>query len=164
MKLKKELKPAIGLFAIILGVFVFAIVYITSGKNFNTTHNLAIPQTVGADGRYVAGAPESYTLEISTSMAWKHGHGKTFRVIAIFLLAAAGIFIFLVAIDKVMLKGAGSNVILYGLMLAAAACMFAAYSSGAANNKVTITPQEYEQVKDDEEKIEQLFLDKGLLR
>lgn len=118
-----------------------------------------VPQVVFPDGRYQAGSAAKVIVNPSPAIVWEIT-GKTSKAWRI----AAFIVIGLVA---VYLGLCGAGVISYkhgpffaGLSVAAG-CWIGAYSSAFENNAKTLTPQEYEAVKDN---LKSLWTPENLIR
>jgi hypothetical protein len=162
-KKKNPLKPAIIAFCSVAALLVIIFVGISSSNSFKETHNDAIPQTVGADGRYQAGSAEFTRIEISPALALELSD-HTWMWVGGILLGLLGIFILLVSTNVVTFDGPAPSRISFALLGAILLCFFAAYSSAFANNDIELTPDQYNIVKGDKAKIEQLFRDKELVR
>src|SRR6185295_2226722 len=98
-KIKFNWKPAAFLYGAILLAFIFCIAHIKHKKDFKVVHFARVDQTVGADGRYVAGSPEVYQVQISPALCWKLSkHGTGFwRAAGWVVILLIGVFIVLMA-------------------------------------------------------------------
>jgi hypothetical protein len=165
-KNKFEWKTAGIVVLILAAIFIGAASYIKSNNNYKVVHFKEVKSEVGPDGRAAVGAPESYKIEVSPASIWnktKSNTGKYKAVAWVFLIVAAA-FITIQKMDTFDLGRSGSNLITYSLMVIALSFFIAAYSSAFANNYVEMSKAEYDQVKDDPAKIEQLFKDREYIR
>jgi hypothetical protein len=170
MKNKSKVNFKTGLIAIaVMLAIVFIVKFsLKSDKHFRITHNTEVLQTPTPNGGYVAGSPESYTIEASGAVAAKlvEKNNAIWVYIGFALLALAVIWIVVVTNDIITIgenSTAGNNVmgVLVGLALP---CFIAAYSSAYVSNAKTITPQEYNAIKDSPDEIANLFLGKDYIR
>ena len=163
MKLFKQLLPAIATYILIVLFFTIATGHIKNNNEFKVRHSDAVAQTVDAEGRYVAGSPEIYHVDISPALTWKLSKGftKTGRTIGVILLVVlAGLFI-VRGLDLVEFPGATFNYAIWIVMVAAAACLYGAYSSAYANNFVEVSAETFSKYKDS---LQELFTNRALIR
>jgi uncharacterized membrane protein YwzB len=163
-KNKFNLKAALLFLAVAVAIIATVSFGLKGSNHFNVIHNGLVLQTVGADGRSPVGGAESYTIQPSSATVLKmikKNNAVWIALAWVFVLIAAG-WVFIVTNDIVVFgeNSTGANNVFGILLLAAMACFLAAYSSGLVSNDKTITPQEYEQIKGDNDKLQELFLDK----
>ena len=163
-----KLKPILIVFAVVAVAIVGLTIGITQSKSFKVTHHPEVKQEVTKDGRYTAGSPEIYKVNISKSLAWRLTKKNTavWLFLGIGLLIAAGLFIAAVDIGYINFK-AGDNsgsYIAFAMICAGFACYLAAYSSAFANNFKELTPEEYNAVRDNQKAMEDLFRQTDYIR
>lgn len=160
-ELKNYKKAVLAFFALVL-VFIFVHLYIKSNTNFHVVHFQEVEQKVDEDGKYTAGSPEVYHVEISPSLCWelsKNGTGA-WRFFAWLLIAVAAIYISLAASNKIH----GNNLHVFVILALSLGCYIGAYSSAFSNNYVEVSKEKYEQIKDNKSELKQLFLDRDLIK
>lgn len=161
-KQNTELKAAIATWAAMMLFVVFALIYIKSGKEHPVKHYPAVESVVGEDGRAAVGSAEYYEVFISRSLNWELGKGKEWRWFgAIGLLAVGGIFV-AQALGYVHFEKF-TRVVWVGLAVSLGG-LIGAYSSSLEANKVKMTPQEYNRVKDNKAELEKIFRAKEFVR
>lgn len=160
-----EWKAPAALFVSLVAVFFIALNIVKKDNDFKVTHFGEVKSEVGVDGRAAVGSPEIYQVRISPALTYKLSKNYTavWRNAGGVVLLLLGVFIALLALSVIELEKSGANVIIYGLMVIAAGCIFGAYSSAFANNYVDLSKEAYEAVKDSPEKLEALF-SKPLIR
>ncbi len=148
--------------AVIYFIFQAFTWYVKSEKEFRITYHSEVTQTPTQNGGYVAGAPATYTVEISPALAWEKSreNNKVWHNISLVLILFAAVFITLMAMEKFEMDPKGADAILFVLLGFAIACWFAAHSSMFTSNSVNLSPQIYEVYKDS---LPALF-DKTLIR
>lgn len=156
----KTLKAALMTYVSMLLFIVIAIIYVKSNNEIKVDHFAAIPQTVGADGRYTAGSQEFYVAHISPSLTWDIEQPSVWLILGIVVLAVAGIFLALWATDRIQPDRGSGGVMTFGFFAVAATMIFAAFSTRLANTTIQLTPEQYEAVKGNQKAMEQLFINK----
>ena len=140
-------------------VFVW---YVKSNDTFKVTHFPVVEQTTTESGGYVAGALESYKVDISPALAFEkakehNGWWVTIGMIILILIAA---FASLVATNVLEIDSAGASRTCYVGLCLVAGCWFGAHSSIFASNYVELSPEKYFLFKDN---LAELF-NKAILR
>ena len=153
--MKQEFKTFFLVFAalaLLIGALTFGI---TRSNNFPVKKFAAVEQTVGPDGRYVAGSPEVYQIGTSPAYAWKSADGtvKLFRIIGLIFFACAGIYMALSHLDYIR----GKLIYAYIALVFGFGCYIGAYSSAFVSNFIEVDRDTYELVKDNPKEIEILF-------
>lgn len=151
------MKKGLIAWACILGIFLIALIYVKANNNFEVVHYPEAEQTVGEDGRYVAGNAEFYEVYISPALNWEMGKGKAWRVVFWIVMLAVGGFMVLWGMDKIGFTRTEGNYILFISLAIAAASLFASYSAALGENKLTLTPEKYKVLKDDKGAIKAEF-------
>jgi hypothetical protein len=150
-------KAAAAVYLGMSAIFFFAIFYAAFNNNYPITHNAAV---VG-NSNY----PETYTIGISPALAFAYTWSFA-RIIGLILWIGLGVYMVLVASDMLGRREGsfGSwaaqnfNVVTITVGLLAAIAMFSSHSNVAAgNNTVTVTPEVYNNVIDDKDKLKALF-------
>ncbi len=128
--------------------------------NLKVVHKEEVPQTYDAEAeRYVAGEKEHYLVYASPALVWEYvgKFSKGARIAAIVVAIFLAVYIGGVSAGKWLY----SHGKLFGLTGIAVALWVAAVSSAiGAENKVKLTPQEYEAAKGD---LKALFTGKKLI-
>ena len=172
--MSNQIKHAILLSLVFLGVFfVSRQVIVKKDHKFPVTYF----QSVERPGYETA--PAEWKIDISPALALEKtkefGNYKVMATIAFLFLIASIVWIFLLATNRVTLKGSSSNLVLFLLLAGYLGFEYGAYSSALVNNSVSIPAAQFETmtgvkdhsvkyVKDNENKdIEKLF-DKPIVR
>lgn len=166
MKIKTlNWKPAAAMWLVIVAVFFFCTNAVKKDNKFKVTHFQEVKSEVGSDGRAAVGSPEIYQVRISPSLTWdlsKNGTGF-FRTAGWIIILLLGVFMALSVTGTLELGKQGFNLIVFISLVAAAACIFGAYSSAFSNNYVDLSKEAYEAIKDSPEELAALF-DKPLIK
>jgi len=159
--MKREIKIAAIVFAVVCGVFAAITVGIKSSKEFKVTHFAAVETVVGSDGRSAAGSPEVYQVKISPSLTWEKGDNgvKLWRGIGLALLVLTAVYVALCHTGVLT----GSIHLAYVGFALALGSYIGAYSSAYANNYKELSATEYNAIKDNQAALTALF-DKPLIK
>lgn len=155
-------KRPLLIYAIFAGFFLFATLFSAHNDKYEVQHTAAISPAKFTDGSYTPGSPEAYTIQVSPKKNW-HLIGafsgvRLWRLIGYILLALGGVYLYLISNDYISLPGSMSpNIGLTIIAIAAAASLFASSSSSYVSNQVTVTPERYEQIKDNPDSLGALF-------
>lgn len=149
MKQTINWKAGLLFYAVISIVFFFAFFYAAFDNHFVIDHQAAITGN--------SNWPESYVVHISPAVAFAFTWGFS-RVFGLILWIVLGLFIIVTANNLTGKFLTQKFVAIYvALTLLSGAFCFAGSSNVFARNKVTISPQQYEQVKGDNEALKALF-------
>jgi len=159
--MKKEIKIAAIVFAVVAGVFAAITVGIKSSKEFKVTHFDEVSTVVGTDGRAAAGSPEVYQVRISPALTWEKGDNgvKMWRNIGLVLLLLSAVYIALCQTGVIT----SSIHLAWVLLVAALGSYFGAYSSAYSSNYKELSATEYNAIKDNQAALTALF-DKPLIK
>jgi hypothetical protein len=157
----KKLNWKAGLAAlIILTVCVFGTnVIINQSKNFDVHHHAAVVSEVGPDGRAPVGSPAEVEVSISSELAWEMTNDIFRKGVWVAIILAAGYLLFY-ASGKILWNGTA----FFAMLVLAFSLYLGRFVSTRWNNSVRITPEKFEQIKNDREALAGLFTGKTLIR
>lgn len=166
--MKKNWKLFFVAFAALAGIFLLLIAAVKSDKDFRVTKFDEVKSEYGPDGRAPVGSPEVYQIRPSAAYTWemtKHNTGL-WRTLAWVFIVAGAVYIFAYGTDLLSFEvGSRAPGAIFAVILAAAAaCIFAAYSSAYDNNYVEVSKEKYEAIKDDPAALQSLFDGKDYIR
>lgn len=147
---------------VIMLVFAVFTAVVKNDKHFKVTHHPKVEQTVDEEGRYVAGSPELYKVDISPSLAYYKAkmYNKFEHKLALVIIVLCAVFIALMQANILDLTPRAAGLILFIGLITSVALWFAAHSSLFTSNWVEIDPATYNLYKDN---LEALF-EKTIIR
>jgi hypothetical protein len=150
-------KPAAVVYGIMSLIFFFAFFYASFDGKFPVDHNPAVP----GNSNY----PESYTVYISPALAFAYTW-SAWRALGLIIWLLFGLML-LLASNDILGKKEGTlgsllakNIVLTSVLsiLLCLTLFFSSHSNVVAgNNKATVTPEKYHEIKDNKGALKALF-------